>query len=100
MNKKEVVKIIAKQTHHSQEQVQGILDLFLSVCKIALVSGEPIKITSFGTLDTKVRPERNSFDFASGKTKKTEPRRVVTFTPCEELAQRVAKYIPKEDTAE
>lgn len=89
MNKTEIIKRMAKQTHTTQEQASAYLDSFLAICAEALASGDKIQLTNFGTFGTHTRNERNSFDFAAGATKKTPAKRVVTFTPSDSLSERV-----------
>ena len=66
-----------------------LVNVLLNKLEQALVSGENIKLSGFGTFAAKDKSERVGRNPKTGKIVVIEPRRVVVFKPSEKLKSRV-----------
>ena len=68
MNKKELVKAIAEKLETTQKAASEQLDAVLEAITDALVAGEEVKISGFGTFSISERAAREGRNPATGET--------------------------------
>jgi len=82
-----VVREVGLSKYESMQLVEDILNY---VAK-ALVDGETVKISSFGTFTCREKKERIGRNPKTGKEAPIVARRVVTFRPSQKLKERINK---------
>lgn len=85
MNKSQMIKAVAEKSELSQKQVSEAWSLIESTILDALVAGEKIQISGFGTFEVRERAER------SGRNPKTGE--IVKVPACKYLAFVSAKAV-------
>ena len=68
MNKKELVKAIAEKLETTQKAAAEQLDAVLDVITAAMVAGEDVKISGFGTFSVTERAAREGRNPQTGET--------------------------------
>ena len=72
------------------ESMQLVEDILTYVAK-ALIDGETVKISSFGTFTCREKKERIGRNPKTGKEAPIVARRVVTFRPSQKMKERINK---------
>ena len=67
MNKSELIDAIAENTDLSKKDVGNVIDAMQDVISDALVSGEKVALTGFGTFQTSDRKARTGINPATGE---------------------------------
>jgi integration host factor subunit alpha len=84
--------------HHSigvtRTEAAGIVESVLSHICEALVTGETVKLSSFGTFQTRQKNERVGRNPKTGEEVPITPRRVLTFRASHVLKARINANIP------
>ena len=62
MNKQVLVRDVARDLGKSQQEVSLVVNALFARLATAILDGERITISSFGTFTPKDRPEHNGFD--------------------------------------
>ena len=88
MNRKELVKEVAFQTAYNQGQVMAIISHMENRIAAALMRGEKVELTGFGTFDVKAMPAR-TIGCPSGGTQEIGARNRVRFRPGSKLKKAV-----------
>ena len=88
MNRKELVKEVAFQTTYNQGQVAAIISHMENRIAAALMRGEKVELTGFGTFDVKAMPAR-TIGCPSGGTQEIGARNRVRFRPGSKLKKAV-----------
>lgn len=88
MNRKELVKEVAFQTTYNQGQVAAIISHMENRIAAALMRGEKVELTGFGTFDVKAMPAR-TIGCPSGGTQEIGARNRVRFRPGARLKRGV-----------
>ena len=83
-----VFRDVGLSRHESAQLVESVLDHVSA----ALVSGEQVKISSFGTFSVRDKNERIGRNPKTGEEVPISARRVVTFRPGQKLKERVESY--------
>ena len=89
MNKKELVRVAAKESGLTQVKVKKVVDTFIKVANEALSSGNEIKLKNFGTfrlVDLKARKGRNP---QNGEPLQIDAKTVVRFRAGKEVKEGV-----------
>lgn len=81
-----VFREVGLSRHESSQMVETVLDLISD----ALVKGEQVKISSFGTFSIRDKNERVGRNPKTGEEVPITPRRVLTFRPSHLMKDRVA----------
>ena len=68
------------------------MELFFSEIRVALESGNQVKISGFGNFDLRDKSQRPGRNPKTGEEIPISARRVVTFRPGQKLKLRVEKY--------
>ena len=81
-----VFREVGLSRNESADLVESVLDHISD----ALVSGENVKISSFGTFSIRDKSERIGRNPKTGEEVPIKPRRVLTFRPSHLMKERVA----------
>lgn len=81
-----VFREVGLSRNESAELVESVLDHISD----ALVRGENVKISSFGTFSIRDKSERVGRNPKTGEEVPIKPRRVLTFRPSQLMKERVA----------
>ena len=85
----------ARQTGLSRADVAAVGDAMFALIGQALMAGENVKLTAFGSLQVRSRAERLGRNPRTGTEYRIAPRNTVVFTPSAQL--REALNPPAED---
>lgn len=85
MKKNELVAAIAAKENVSKKEADRALNIVLDAISDALVAGEKVSITGFGTFEVRERPERQGKNPATGE--------VMTIPACKALAFKAGKTL-------
>ncbi len=79
MNKSDIINGIYSNSHLKLKESERFVEFILDKIKKALLSGESVKISGFGTF--KVVPTKRTIvrDFKTGKTRINEPKKKIKF---------------------
>jgi integration host factor subunit alpha len=69
----------------SKKEASAIVETILDVMKDALVSGEKVKISSFGSFSVRAKNERMGRNPKTGRPLEITARKVLTFKPSQVL---------------
>ena len=86
-----IYKEIGLSRTESSDLVESILDLIVA----ALVKGENVKLSGFGTFSVRDKPERMGRNPKTGREVPITKRRVMTFKPSQMLKERVNSSLTK-----
>ena len=89
MNKSELVDAIAGKTDLSKKDVAGVIDALQEVVSDALVKGEKVALTGFGTFQTSARKARTGINPATGEKIQIAACTVPKFVVGKSLKQKV-----------
>lgn len=81
-----VFREVGLSRNESADLVESVLDHISD----ALVSGENVKVSSFGTFSIRDKSERVGRNPKTGEEVPIKPRRVLTFRPSQLMKERVA----------
>ena len=85
MTTKELIKRIAKETGKSTGEINSIIDSMTTVIGNALIDGEDVKLTSFGTFKKQTWKSRKIMNVSTGEVMETKPTSRVVFVISKEL---------------
>lgn len=91
MNKRQLVEEIADQTKFPPRDVALVVDAFLATVARAVVRGEKVVLSGFGTFLRVVRARRTARDIGAGRTIRLPPRPVPAFRPGRPFREAVAR---------
>ena len=96
MTKQELAAIVGKKTGLGDHQARRAVQMFLDEIIRALVEGKPVQLRGFGVFETRLRRARMARNPRTAEKELVPAKRVVTFKPGKELADRVrdAKVLP------
>lgn len=90
MNKKELIAAIAQRTGITKKDAGIILNAFLDTVTEALVRGEKVSITGFGSFNTVDRAARECRNPQTGETVFVDAKRAPKFKAGKDLKDAVA----------
>lgn len=90
VNKEAIVTHIARATGLKKADAERAYDATLEAIKNGLTSGQDVRLSSIGSLKTKLAKERKSRNPRSGELIIVPERREVRFTVSKELKEAVA----------
>lgn len=79
----------AQKTGISKNEVAAIGDAMFAMIGEALMAGEGVKLTTFGSLQVRPRAERLGRNPRTGTAHRISPRHTVIFTPSTQLRERL-----------
>ena len=79
MKKNDLVAAIAAKENCPKKEADKALNLVLEAITDALVSGEKVSITGFGTFEVRERPAKQCINPRTGKQMTTKPCKALAF---------------------
>ena len=92
LTKADLAERLHEELGLNKREVKDIVELFFSEIRIALESGNQVKISGFGNFDLRDKSQRPGRNPKTGEEIPISARRVVTFRPGQKLKLRVEKY--------
>jgi len=89
MTKNDLVETVAKKAHLTKKAATESIETFLSEVQRALVKGEKVVISGFGTFYVDQRAKKRMF--LRGKEEEVPPHRVPRFRPGKSLKRVIKK---------
>lgn len=78
----------------SKAEASAIADRMFLLMRQALMSGETVKLTAFGSLQLRSRAERVGRNPRTGTEHRIPPRHTVVFTPSAQMREMLSKLTP------
>jgi DNA-binding protein HU-beta len=85
MTKNELVNRVANRSGYTRQQVSDIIESSMEVAAESFACGHNITLRGFGTFRVVSRKPRKVYDFRHNKTIQVDGKRVVKFTPYNDL---------------
>ena len=92
LTKADLAERLHEELGLNKREVKDIVELFFDEIRIALESGNQVKISGFGNFDLRDKNQRPGRNPKTGEEIPISARRVVTFRPGQKLKLRVEKY--------
>ncbi len=92
LTKADLAEKLHEELGLNKREVKDIVELFFSEIRVALESGNQVKISGFGNFDLRDKSQRPGRNPKTGEEIPISARRVVTFRPGQKLKLRVEKY--------
>lgn len=89
MTKNDLVELVARKAHLTKKAAREAVETFLHEIQRALVKGDKVIISGFGTFDVDQRREKKMY--LRGKEEKVAPHRVPRFKPGKTLRRVIKK---------
>ena len=89
MTKADLITIVTDNIGFSEKESHNIVDLFLEIMASTLQSGEPVKISGFGSWTVKEKKSRNGRNPQTGEKMVLDERRVVKFKASGVFRERI-----------
>jgi len=89
MTKADLITIVTENIGFSEKESHNIVDLFLEIMASTLESGDPVKISGFGSWTVKEKKARNGRNPQTGAAMVLDGRRVVVFKASGVLRGRI-----------
>lgn len=80
-----------RRTGLAKADVAAVGDALFDAIGAALMEGETVKLTTFGSLQVRSRAERLGRNPRTGEEHRIAPRRTVVFTPSAQLREALAR---------
>nr|WP_236895011.1 integration host factor subunit alpha [Devosia sp. SL43] len=90
----------ARRTGLSKADAAAVGEAMFALMSDALMAGENVKLTAFGSLQVRERAERLGRNPRTGTEHRISPRRTVVFTPSAQLRDALGRYAAKPRPAE
>ena len=90
LTRMDLSEAIYKQVGLSRNESADLVESVLNHISVALVEGNNVKISSFGTFSVRDKSERIGRNPKTGEEVPITPRRVLTFRPSHLMKERVA----------
>ena len=90
MNKADLITALNNDTDLTKSEAESVVNLFFNQMANALVNGETVKISSFGTFSIREKAARVGRNPKTGEEVPIHPRRVLTFRTSHLMKDRVA----------
>ena len=68
MNKNELLSIVSERLDFSKKDIEKVVDVFLDCISDALVEGDKVVLSGFGTFEVRDRVERSGVNPRTGET--------------------------------
>lgn len=90
LTRMDLSEAVFREVGLSRNESADLVERVLGLMSDALVSGEQVKISSFGTFSVREKAARVGRNPKTGEEVPIEPRRVLTFRPSHLMKDRVA----------
>jgi integration host factor subunit alpha len=92
LTKADMAESLFNQLGLNKREARELVELFFEELRLALASGEQVKLSGFGNFDLRDKNQRPGRNPKTGKEIPITARRVVTFRPGQKLKARVEAY--------
>lgn len=90
LTRMDLSEAVFREVGLSRNESAELVERVLSLMSDSLVSGEQVKISSFGTFSVREKAARVGRNPKTGEEVPIDPRRVLTFRPSHLMKERVA----------
>ncbi len=90
LTRMDLSEAVFREVGLSRNESAGLVERVLELMSDALVKGEQVKISSFGTFSVRAKTARVGRNPKTGEEVPISPRRVMTFRPSHLMKDRVA----------
>lgn len=87
MTKKDLIELVARKAHLTKKASTEAVETFLAEVQRALVKGDKVILSGFGTFDVVQRKEKVMY--LRGKQEKVSPHRVASFRSGKTLRRKI-----------
>ena len=92
LTKADMAESLFNQLGLNKREARELVDVFFEDLRVALASGEQVKLSGFGNFDLRDKNQRPGRNPKTGEEIPISARRVVTFRPGQKLKSRVEAY--------
>ncbi|HMM00385.1 MAG: HU family DNA-binding protein [Bacilli bacterium] len=89
MNKVDLVEIVAERASLTKKEAEKAIDIFFEEAEKALIKGDAVKVSGFGSFAVRERAERNGVNPKNQETIVIPASRAVVFKPSKSLKEKV-----------
>jgi integration host factor subunit alpha len=89
LTKAELAEILSDKAHLPKRDGKDFVELFFEEIRLALESGDAVKLSGFGNFELRTKPERPGRNPKTGEEVAVSARRVVTFHASQKLKTMV-----------
>ncbi|EWH08592.1 integration host factor subunit alpha [Catenovulum agarivorans DS-2] len=97
LTKAEIAEHLFEKLGMNKRDAKELVEIFFEEIRVALESGEQVKLSGFGNFDLRDKGERPGRNPKTGEDIPITARRVVTFRPGQKLKSRVENAEPMDD---
>lgn len=90
LTRMDLSEAVFREVGLSRNESAGLVERVLELMSDALVEGEQVKVSSFGTFSVRAKTARVGRNPKTGEEVPISPRRVMTFRPSHLMKDRVA----------
>ena len=94
LTKEELQNLLFDHIGLSKRECREMVNAIFEEMRVALESGDPVKLEGFGRFQPKERPKRWARNLKSGEKIPISERRVVTFHPSKKLTANIDQQKP------
>ena len=92
LTKADMAESLFNELGLNKREARELVDSFFEDLRVALATGEQVKLSSFGNFDLRDKNQRPGRNPKTGEEIPITARRVVTFRPGQKLKARVEAY--------
>ena len=92
LTKADMAESLFNQLGLNKREARELVDVLFEDLRLALTSGEQVKLSGFGNFDLRDKSQRPGRNPKTGEEIPITARRVVTFRPGQKLKSRVEAY--------
>lgn len=92
LTKAELAEKLFEELGLNKREAKELVELFFEEIRVALESGNQVKLSGFGNFDLRDKNQRPGRNPKTGEEIPISARRVVTFRPGQKLKSRVEAY--------
>lgn len=92
LTKADLAERLFEELGLNKREAKELVEVFFEEIRLALESGEQVKLSGFGNFDLRDKNERPGRNPKTGEEIPISARRVVTFRPGQKLKARVEAY--------
>lgn len=96
LTKAELAEKLFEELGLNKREAKELVELFFEEIRVALESGNQVKLSGFGNFDLRDKNQRPGRNPKTGEEIPISARRVVTFRPGQKLKSRVEAYAGSE----
>ncbi|MBY0346330.1 MAG: integration host factor subunit alpha [Neisseriaceae bacterium] len=89
LTKAELAEILSDKARLTKRDSKDFVELFFEQIRLALESGDAVKLSGFGNFELRTKPERPGRNPKTGEEVAVSARRVVTFHASQKLKNMV-----------